>query len=253
MSSLSFVGDSTSYLNIPNNSGLNFGTGDFTIEWYQYQTDNSPFPRIFQIGNYGTGTSIGVSIEGGSFIFWSNSSPNFAINLDTEQYKNKWVHFAICHSSSVTTIYMDGVNIFAIEDGTDYNSSDNLVIGNESTPSDDGAFGGYIYYFHFVKGTALYTTDFTVSTGYPTVIPDTVLLLTADGFYGSLGNTVENYNVVNFPNIPVPTPAPPVPNDPPRLRIPLFTNNAQVYYKKASLASCGVGSVRNSSVKSRRI
>jgi hypothetical protein len=33
----------------------------------------------------------------------------------------------------------------------------------------------------------------------------------------------------------------------------LFTNNSMVYYKKGSLARCGVGSVRNSAVKSKRI
>lgn len=34
---------------------------------------------------------------------------------------------------------------------------------------------------------------------------------------------------------------------------PIFTNNAQVAYKPHSLASGGVGTVRNSAMKSRRI
>jgi hypothetical protein len=68
MSSLSFLGNATSYLKIPNTDGFNFGTGDFTIEWYQYQTDTNSFPRIFQVGNYTTGISIGVSTEGSIFI-----------------------------------------------------------------------------------------------------------------------------------------------------------------------------------------
>lgn len=55
MTSLSFAGDDTSFLLIPNTSELNFGTGDFTIEWYQYQTDSNPFPRIFQMGSYDGG------------------------------------------------------------------------------------------------------------------------------------------------------------------------------------------------------
>lgn len=82
MSSLSFLGDATSYLRIPNSPDFNFGTGDFTIEWFQYQTDSNPFPRVFQIGSYAAGTSIGVSIEGGSFYYWTNTSPNFATSLD---------------------------------------------------------------------------------------------------------------------------------------------------------------------------
>lgn len=250
MSSLSFSGNSGSYLNVPNNIGLNFGTGDFTIEWYQYQIDTNLYPRIFQIGNYPS-ISIGVSIEGGSFIFWTNGSAIFGPYLNSSDYKNKWVHFAICRSSSTTTIYKDGVNVFSMNDTNNYNGGNNLVIGNESSPSNPAAFGGYIYYFHFVKGTALYTSNFTPVISYPTVIPDTVLLLNSIGFYGFLGNTVENHGVTSVAIIPTPQPSPS--NDPPRMYMPLFTNNAQVYYKKGSLASCGVGSVRNSSMKSRRI
>jgi hypothetical protein len=33
----------------------------------------------------------------------------------------------------------------------------------------------------------------------------------------------------------------------------MFSDNSRVFYKPGSLASCGVGSVRNSSVKSRKI
>ena len=42
-SSLYFIGDATSYLKIPATSEFDFGTGDFTIEWYQYETDSNPF------------------------------------------------------------------------------------------------------------------------------------------------------------------------------------------------------------------
>ena len=35
-------------------------------------------------------------------------------------------------------------------------------------------------------------------------------------------------------------------------RMPLFTNNAQVYYKPGSLAPCGIGTVRNSRAKARK-
>jgi hypothetical protein len=50
MSSLSFQGNATSYLRIPNTNDFDFGTGDFTIEWYQYQTDSNSYPRVFEVG-----------------------------------------------------------------------------------------------------------------------------------------------------------------------------------------------------------
>jgi hypothetical protein len=271
MSSLYFIGDETSYLRIPTND-FNFGTGDFTIEWYQYQTDTNPFPRIFQIGNYvENSSSIGVSIEGGSFYYWTNMSPNYVQNLNDSDYKNQWVHFAISRSSNTTQIFMNGTSIFSMSDNNNFTSSDDLVIANETTPSSVAAFGGYMTYFSWMKGTAKYTSNFTVSNTYPSLTTNHRILLKAGSFGGTLGNTVVNNNVStinqvppNFesgttptpPPTPTPTPTPTqTPTQTPNFRNigSLFTNNSMVYYKRGTLASCGVGSVRNSSVKSKRI
>jgi hypothetical protein len=248
MTSFSFAGNATSYLRIPNTSDLNFGTGDFTIEWYQYQTDSNDYPRIFQIGSYETGTSIGVSIEGGSFIFWSNNSYVTADYLEPSQYKNVWVHFSICRASGTTRIFMNGTSIYSFNNSNDYNSSSDLVIANESVQRDYAAFGGYIYYFTWVKGVALRTSNFTVSTGYPALSSDYMLLLNTLSFAGTLGSTVDNQNVTTVANVPSAqvTPQPVV------LRKPAFTNNAMVFYKPDSLASGGIGGVRNASAKARR-
>ena len=59
--SLQFAGNATSYVTIPYDVALNIGTADFTIQWYQYQTDNNSFPRVFQLGNFPS-ASLGVSI-----------------------------------------------------------------------------------------------------------------------------------------------------------------------------------------------
>lgn len=252
MSSLSFLGNATSYLRIPNTNEFDFGTGNFTIEWYQYQRDTNPFPRIFQVGNYDEGISIGVSIEYENFYYWTNNVFQLVKKIDYSDYKNQWIHFAISRSNGVTQVFMNGISIFSMNDTNNFNGVNDLIISNESTPSNDAAFGGYITYFSWVKGVALYTNNFTVSNDYPTLTADYVLLLTASNFNGTLGNTVINNNVSNTQNVP------PIflsNNNKPNLKNlkSLFTNNSLVFYKKGSLASCGVGSVRNSSIKSHRI
>jgi N-acetylneuraminic acid mutarotase len=73
---------------------------------------------------------------------------------------------------------------------------------------------------------------------------DNVNILTITG---SVLQTVE----VTFINTQISGPPPPLPPPPPVLRYNLFTNNAIVYYKKNSLAPCGVGSVVNSRIKSK--
>ena len=244
MSSLSFLGNTTSYLRIPNADGFDFGTGDFTIEWYQYQTDNNNYPRIFQVGNHPTAT-IGVSIEGDNFLYWRTGSSYVTIT-PTTPIKNQWNHFAICRSNLKTNVFMNGTSmlISPLDDTTDFNGTLDLIIGNEPRLLNNlASFGGYIKYFTWVKGVALYTTNFTFSNNPPTLTNNYVLLLTASSFTGTLGSTVVNYNVL-----------PPInaPSNNLRMLTPLFTNNAQVYYKPGSLAPGGVGSVRNSSTKARR-
>jgi len=260
MSSIYFLGNNTSYISIPNNAALNFETQDFTVEWFQYQMDTNSFPRIFQKGTYTASTaSIGVSIEGGRFYYWRNNTPNLVTTLTSASYKNKWVHFAICRSSGTTTIYMNGVSIFSIPDTYNYTNTENLLISNESSLSSIAAFGGYLYYFHYIKGVAKYTADFTVSTSMVSAIPETVLLLTAAGASGSLGNTITN-TAGTFAIVPTfSSPPPPSPAAPPSWFLPvvtgpraLFTDNTRIYYKPNSLASGGIGGVRNHRKKARR-
>jgi hypothetical protein len=39
--SLLFSGNNTSYIEIVNHIDFQLGTGEFTIEWFQYRTDNN--------------------------------------------------------------------------------------------------------------------------------------------------------------------------------------------------------------------
>jgi len=250
MSSLSFQGNTTSYLEIPNSNDFNFRTGDFTIEWYQYQTDSNSFPRIFQVGSY-PAASIGVSIEGGNFLFWKGNTTYASV---TSVSRNQWIHFAICRASGTTQIFKNGISVYSQPDTTDFNNSTNtLTIGNESTRTNGAAFGGYLTYFSWVRGVARYTSNFTVSNQYPPVTNTQVLLLKASDFGGTLGSSVVNQNVSTTPNVPPGflqnnTGGNPVA----KMFKSIFSNNAMVYYKPNSLASCGVGTVRNSSIKSRK-
>jgi hypothetical protein len=247
-SSLHFLGTIASYISIPNHVNLNFENQDFTVEWYQYQTDSNSFPRIFQKGSLSPGTlSIGVSIESGQFYYWIDNSFNTVATLASSAYKNKWVHFAICRSSGTTEVYKDGTSIFSLADTHNYTNTQDMIISNETILSGPASFGGYMYYFHYIKGVAKYTANFTVSTSMVSAIPETVLLLTADGASGSLGNTITN-TAGTFAITPGPAPAPIVP----AITRPIFTDNSRVYYKKNSLAPGGIGGVRNHRSKARR-
>jgi hypothetical protein len=154
---------SSQYLSVPAGSSWVLGTGDFTIEWWQYMTTQNSNPRVFSVGTYPS-ASIAVSIEGGTFYVWEAGSFRFSSALSS--YLNTWIHFAISRVSGNTSVYRDGTRM-----GSTYadvnninNSSANLVIGNESSPSIGSYFTGYLNNFRIVKGTGVYTANFSPIT-----------------------------------------------------------------------------------------
>jgi len=207
--SLNFLGNATSYISVPP-TNLSFGTGDFTIEWWQYETDSNPFPRPFSIGSFST-AQIAVSFESGDFLFWSNGSSPSSYSLPT--YKNEWVHFAIVRQSGNITIYLNGILITSspVSDTTNYVFSQNLTIGNETTPNTVSAFGGQIYNFEWLVGTAKYWTQFTPSTNLPSDPNSYALILNGNYSGGTESENVSNVNVGESSNTPVVTPPPPPP------------------------------------------
>lgn len=175
--SILLAGNSTSNLTIPANN-LIIGTNQFTIEWWQYQTDSKLYPRVFSVGNYST-AQLAVSIEGGTFYFWRMGS-NTAFGSVTP-FKNQWVHFAITRdASNVLRAFKNGVRFGSTPTiTTNFTQSLAFTIGNETSTSDDASFGGNITNFRIVIGSAVYTSNFTPPTTPLTAISGTALLLLA--------------------------------------------------------------------------
>lgn len=196
---MSFGGVSTSNLLVTNTASLRMENGDFTIEWYQYQTDNNDFPRVFSIGSFPS-ANIGVSLEGGTFYYWDNGVARAMGALGT--YKNEWVHFAISRQSGTLRTFKNGTLIATrANTTTNYTSTLGLRIGNETNVGADASFGGYLTNFRIVKGTALYTASFTRPTDPLTAVANTSLLLLAtneanvSADSSGLNQTVTNNNV----------------------------------------------------------
>lgn len=203
--SILLAGTASSYLSIPNDADFRFGTGDFTIEWWQYQTDSHPAPRPFSIGVYPSAT-IAVSIESGTFYYWNGA----ARNMGAVSLKNAWHHIAVSRSGTSTRIFVDGVQKGStLVDSVNYNNTTQVLrIGNESSASTNAGFGGYITNFHWVKGTAKYTANFTPSTTPLTSGANSKFLLLAtdngSAFTDSsgLGKTVTNNSTTWDPKTP---------------------------------------------------
>ena len=171
--SASFNG-STQYLTLPASTVWALGTADFTIEWWQYQTGAGTFPRVFSVG--ANPASIAVSIEGGTFYFWENG--NFTFSSVLSSYLTTWVHFAISRVSGQTSVYQNGTKLGSTFSDTNNinDSSSTLSIGREISAFDT-YFPGYISNFRIIKGTGIYTANFSPITTTLRPIAGTQLLL----------------------------------------------------------------------------
>jgi len=175
--SLSFPGTSTGYLSIANSADLRFGTGDFTVEMFLYQTGSISYPRVFSMGTYSSAT-FAVSVELGSFILWMNSTAN---TMGSVNLFNAWNHVAITRAGTSVRVFINGTQL-----GTTLTNSYNfadvtnpLTIGTESIPAVNNCLSGYLTNFNWVKGTALYTANFSKPTAPLTANANSKILLLA--------------------------------------------------------------------------
>lgn len=153
------------YYSTPGVSGLNFGTGDFTVEWFQYETDSNSFPRPIW---YATGNTLhwGVSIEG-TFYFWNTAANALATGVQLGTYKNVWVHFAVVRSSGSLRLYKNGTLTGSALSNTSSMTTTNgtLYVGGKPYGAlASEQFGGSITSVR-ICNIAVYTGNFTTPTG----------------------------------------------------------------------------------------
>lgn len=193
------------YLSIPASSNYEF-TGDFTVEcWVNFKNVSGKFqsflgqyigggaPWIFQLMDNGQLRIVGTF--GGSYKEFNSSFLSM----------NTWYHIALVRNGLGTNcvkIYVNGVN----DGSATITSSIGNPLGIYTIGGGSGGndrFNGFISNIRFVKGTALYTSNFTPPTSRLTAIAGTTLLLntTYDEKYlkdnSSNGVTITNYNGVS--------------------------------------------------------
>ena len=161
--SYSFISSVNSFIDTPASSDWAVGTGDFTIEWFQYQNTTAGYQRAFTVDDFNS-IDIGVSVENAEFYYWANSSFRYSSSAST--VINTWYHWAVVRQSGVTKVYRNGTLRGSQFNDTNNitNTIDELTIGNENTPTTLAAFRGYITNFRWVKGLAVYTGNFTTPT-----------------------------------------------------------------------------------------
>ena len=175
-------------VSFPAGNDFAYGTGDFTIEGWFYTTVIGTVSGAGAAGHIFFGQTVsgtnyllfGID-SNGKLLYYSTSSgggsDRFSSAPDGSVVLNQWQHIALCRSSGTTKAFVDGQEIISISDTFDFTNTDrNPTIGNYTHSLTTQPFNGYVSNFRILKGTALYTSDFTVPTHELEVIGDTVLL-----------------------------------------------------------------------------
>ena len=194
-----YFNGSTDYLTAPTNTAFAFGTGDFTIEFWSYlnanggilldfrpSTTNGVYPTIYNPG-------------GATTIAFLTDSANRIVSASGVIVTGTWIHVAVSRSSGSTKMFVNGSQV-----GSTYTDSNNYLAGT-SRPVIGASgfdltsnFNGYISNLRLVKGTAVYTANFTPPTAPVTPIANTQLLINfADSNYTSATNAVQNNTFID--------------------------------------------------------
>jgi len=168
---------SSQYLSLTANSSLQFGTGDFTVEGWYYQNGTVNYGNIFSTTlSFGTTGGLRLSTGPNNNTFQVATGGSGLFNASVAFSASRWNHFALVRSSGVTTLYQNGVSVGSASDSNSY-TADTFVIGwVDGSGSSAYLLNGLLSNFRVVKGTAVYTANFTPSTSPLTAISGTSLL-----------------------------------------------------------------------------
>jgi len=170
------------YLQLSYNSNFTFGSGNFTIEMWVYsqRAAGTAYPL--------TGIWDDNSTNPQSWILYvlSSGQAQFLVDLagsDTPVITsanalpiNQWVHVAVVRNGNVWTMYFNGISVASATQSYTI-SAGSAWLGVGSYQTNNGIqYSGYISNFRIVKGTAVYTSEFTPPTSPLTVISGTSVL-----------------------------------------------------------------------------
>ena len=177
---------SSSRISVTNTTGLDFGTDQFTIEFWIYLLKEPPVNKNIFARSTSASNTTGMIMwfdGNGHLEFDSIHGVSGAVHTGAAIGNHMWHHIAVTRDSSNNTrLYLNGVNkASASSDTSNIVGATNLQIA--SNIGADGYYNdAYISNFRMVKGTAIYsgTTDFTPPQSELTVVDGTILLCCQD-------------------------------------------------------------------------
>jgi len=166
------------------------GSGNFTMEcWFYVDEYAGNYRRVFGKSS-STGANahteyqvdINASNQPVSYVYDAadNGTSYLTLQSSTAITDNKWHHVALVRNGTAFNLYLDGTSVANVTSSITVNDSTyQFGIGRVGEYASQ-IFKGWISNFRYVKGTAVYTSNFTPSTSPLTAITNTKLLCCQD-------------------------------------------------------------------------
>jgi len=171
---------SSQYLTTATNAGLGLGTSDFTVEYWMNSsaTTGSLIPLTAGNGTTTYDSLFGYITSSTMVLYMSSTGSSWDIasgrTIISSLSANTWYHIAITRSGSTFKTFVNGVQVDTFTSSASiYQSANQFTIARAQSAQ---YYNGSLSNVRVVKGTALYTANFTPSVAPLTAVTNTQLL-----------------------------------------------------------------------------
>lgn len=179
----------------PSNTAFAFSTGDFCVEaWVNFNVIDSGI--YYVLGNANNTTTIGFGINNG-FLTSTVSGTVLGTASTNQMSSGTWYHIAFTRASSTYRYFVNGISAFSTTNSTSVTAS-TFNIGSALASH---SLNGFISNVRVVKGSAVYTGNFTPSTTPLTAITNTSLLTAQTNRYKDNSTNNFTFTISGTPSV----------------------------------------------------
>ena len=145
------------WLTVPANIGFNFGTDNFTVEYWIYWNSIKEGENHVQIsGSLNVlGTTTGNRLE-----FYANAGTRILDSVAVTA--GTWFHVALARASGQTRLFKNGTQVGSTySDSNNYSNAEMRLFARTDNVNSNAPLNGYIDDLRITKGVARYTSNFT--------------------------------------------------------------------------------------------
>ena len=190
------IGGAAQYIETPASANFTLNA-DFTIDMWINNGSGNSLQNMFVLGEYTDGIMIRITTGDSIYI---NGGFGYVNNLYQYANTGQWMHLAFSRTGSTLKIFVNGTQNYTGTFTSTLNSTGASVrVG--AGKSNGGAFTGYVSNLRIIKGTGLYSSNFTPSTTPLTAVTNTQLLTCQSNYFKDNSSNNFTLTVTGTPSV----------------------------------------------------